>query len=244
MTLIDDPRARRRLAAIADRDPDWHCSDDRLRRAGSRRVDRRGSRAGCAARRRCGPRPIRPALRTSMSVTPLMRERFAQIAVTSICGIVPSGRPGDRPRIDRHAASKYPADAIEADHRQVAHDGVDRRRCAARRRSRRSPRRSGTSQPAQVVKLALSGMLIVPGTWPVAELRRAAACRSRARPRRAASVERAARRAESGRGNPPSDRGPSLFTRFISAKYFGGSGWPASTLAHELVFSIGPGTPS
>ena len=71
-------------------------------------------------------------------------------------------------------------------------------------------------------------MLIVPGTCPVAKsaARRVSMMTAPA----PSSRESVCRSAGRGWGNPPRIRGPSLFSCFIIAKYFGGSGWPASTL--------------
>ena len=86
----------------------------------------------------------------------------------------------------------------------------------------------GTSHPAQVTQLRFIGMLIVPGTYPVPKS--AARRVSMTKPPSPSTRESVWRSARAGCGNPPRIRGPSLFSFFITAKYFGGSGWPASTL--------------
>ncbi len=84
-----------------------------------------------------------------------------------------------------------------------------------------------SSQPAQVLNALLSGMLIVPGMCAAAKSAAGRASTTRTPFARASCTSRAPTAA--GRVEKSNAGTPSLFTRFISAKYFGGSGCPSST---------------
>ena len=233
-TLVK-PFAWSMLAAIDDRVPPWQwraigevarqCL--RSSRADPRETD--VARSGCVRR----PTRRRRARRSPFgdSVVATSRRDRAESTLASPCGRRPIGA--------QRLAPAHPTTRSKSDQREHA------------ARSRCEPRIVGEKHDVALVSSSVPAQ--VANEAAERDGHRSGMCRAAnsavgARVDHDLRGERAAKRDHVELRELAVARGiaggPSRLSDFIRAKYFGGSGCPASTVAHEIVFARSPGTPS
>ena len=169
-------------------------------------------------------------------------DRRATTPASVTCGTVVDCRPSPPRR--QSPTAEVPLDvSIQSDRADLEWP----RRCPATIRHRRSDkvgRSYGTSQPAQVVKLLVQRNVDRPRERAHPRTPGAGRVSTTTAPRAMSAArggfQRAARVACAVRRK----RGPSLLIRFISAKYVGGSGCPASTASTNCVLGHARPAPS